>query len=136
MVTNKRVFGRAGSMAKGVLVGTIAALVITIAVALLLTQLILSDKMDFTVLGYSAMIMLPLASAVSALISVGIVKRRRMQTAMLAGVAYFVMLSLINFIFFGGHFDGLLVTILLILGGAFCVGIWGIRGERGHHKKH
>lgn len=136
MVTNKKVFGRAGSMPKGLALGTTAALVLTVGYAILMTQLILTETVDMTALGYGSMILLPVVSAVSAWIAVSIIKRKRMQVCLLSGGVYFTVLALINIFFFGGQFQGVLVTVALILAGVLVVGVMGLRGERGSGKKY
>lgn len=135
MVTNKKVMGKAGSVPKGLAIGTVAALLITILFAVGMTQLILAEKISEMAMGYGAMIVMPLASAVSALIATGVIKRRRMQICLLAGLAYFIVLGIINVVFFGGQFSGVAVSVLLILLGAFAVGLLGARGEKGRGKR-
>lgn len=136
MVTNKKVRGKAWPIPKGLAMGTAVAVLLTILFAVGMTQLILTETISEAALGYGAMILLPMASAISALIAVGIIKRRRMQICLLAGLAYFIALGLINVVFFGGQFEGVGVSLLLILLGVLCVGVLGLRGEKGGRKKH
>lgn len=136
MVTNKMTFGKAGSYLKGISIGTVVALALTMCYAILMSQLVLTDKIDVSALGYGSMILLPLASAVSAWIAVGIIKRKRMQVCIISGGTYFAMLGLINIFFFGGQFNGGLITAVLILVGVLCVGLLGMKGERGSRKKY
>lgn len=136
MVTNKMVFGKAGTMTKGILLGTTAAWILTLVSAIIMTQLVLSGSMKHTALGYWAMVLVPLVSAISAFIAVGIIKRQRMQVCLLSGLAYFVTLLIVNLVFFGGQFDGIVITAILILSGVLCVGLLGLRGERRGAKKY
>lgn len=131
MITNKKVFGKAKSMPAGLAVGTAMGLLITIAFAVVMTQLVLGGKLEETAMGYGAMITIPVAAAMSALVAFTMIKRRRIQVCMMAGGLYLLCLIGINVLFFGGQFQGIGVTVLLILLGASAVGVLGLRaGER------
>lgn len=136
MVTNKKVFGKAGSVPKGIGLGLTTAMVLTVIFAIVMTQLILTEKAGEASLGYAAIFVLPCISAVSALVAVAIIKRRRMQVCLLSGVAYFLALGLVNVLAFGGQFEGVGVTLLLILAGVLFVGVLGLKGEKRGHRKH
>lgn len=135
MLTSKKTFGKARSMPIGLAWGTAAALLITIAFAALITQLVLGEKLDETAIGTGSMIVLPVASAVSAITASGMIKRRRMQVCMLSGVIYLLCLVLINLLLFGGQFSSLGVTILLVAAGTIIVGMWGLKGEKKMRKR-
>ena len=136
MVINKKVRGKAGSIAKGLTLGTLAALCITVLFAIAMTQMVLAEKLSAEAVGYGVLIVLPIATAISALIAVGIIKRRRMQICLMAGLAYFVVLGVVNVVFFGGQFGGAGVALLMIALGALGVGAMGLRGEKGHKKRY
>lgn len=136
MVTNRKVTGKAGSIPKGVAIGTAVALLLTLLVAFGMTQLVLTEKMSENGIGYGAMITLPFVSGISSWIAVGIIRRRRMQVCLLSAASYFIVLCAINILFFGGQFGGLWLSMLLIFAGAFGVGVLGLRGDKGGRKKH
>ncbi len=135
MVTKRKATGKAGTIPKGIVIGTAVALLLTLLATVGMTQLILTEKISETSIGYGSMIALPLASGMSAWIAVGIIRRRRMQVCLLSAVSYFIVLSAINILFFGGQFGGVWVSLLLIFVGAFGVGVLGLRGENGSRKK-
>ena len=137
MTTNKKVFGKAGSMPLGLAAGTAVGLLITIVFAVAMTQLVLGGKLEEEAMGYGAMMAIPVSAAMAALVSFAIVKRRRMQVCMLTGMAYLLSLVAINVLFFGGQFQGLVVTIMLILLGSGGVGALGLReGKRSGKRRH
>lgn len=135
MLTGKKTYGKAKSMPVGIIWGTVVALAITIVYAVIISQLVLGEKIDASAIGIGSMIVLPLASAVSAITSSGMIKRRRMQVCLLSGVSYLLSLLLINLLFFGGQFGGFAATILLVAIGVIVVGMWGLKGEKRTGKK-
>ena len=129
MVTHKKAFGKAKTLPAGLAISTLIAMVLTVLLAAGMTQLILGNQISMSAVGYWAMVVLPLISALSAWLAVGMVKRKRMQVCVLAATLYFAALSLVNILCFGGQFQGAWVTALLIYGGALCVAFWGLKGE-------
>jgi putative membrane protein (TIGR04086 family) len=136
MTTNKKVFGKAGSMPLGLAAGTAVGLLVTIAFAVVMAQLVLGGKLKEGAMGYGAMIAIPVSAAIGALVSVAIIKRRRMQVCLITGAAYLLSLIGINILFFGGQFQGLVVTVLLILLGTGGIGALGLRNGKRKGKRH
>ncbi len=132
MVTSKKVSGKAKGMPIGLLWGVGAGLMVTFFFVAAMTQLILSGTLAETAMGYGTMLALPISTATAAAISYGMIKCRRMQVCLLSGGIYVLCLLMINVLFFGGQFEGIVVTVALSFLGAFIVGMAGIKKE---HKK-
>ena len=73
--------------------------------------------MPQTAIGYGAMIILLAASTIGASISAWKIKRLRLQVCLLSGVAYYAALLCITALFFGGQYQGMGVTALVVLAG-------------------
>ncbi len=136
MITNKKPGGKAMSMPAGIALGSIIALVTTLLIAVIVTQLVLNEKIAEASIGYWAMAVLPLSAAVGAFISVWLIKRRRMQVCLITGGAYYLSLLVINILFFGGQFNAMALSLLLVFVGACTIGIMGAKGDRRGSKKH
>ena len=130
MVVNKKVTGKSKPIAAGLAAGTAISLAVTLLGAAIIANLVLSEKIEAQSIGYGAAVILLAASALGAWISSVLVKRRWMLICLGAGGSYYLMLLAITALFFGGQYQGMGVTALLVLGGCGAVGLLGLRGEK------
>ncbi len=137
MVANRKVTGTSSTMLVGLATGVGGSLVITAAGSGLLAWLILGQKMPQSATGYGVMLLLLLASACGAWIAYRKIQRRRMLICGLSGVCYFVCLLACTALFFGGEYEAVGVTALVVLAGCLSVGLLGLAGKsrRGYGKK-
>lgn len=135
MVVNKKVTGKSKPIVVGLAVGCALSIGMTLLGAALMANLVLSEKMATEAIGYGAVVVLLLASAAGAWISATMVKRRRMVVCLGVGGSYYLSLLAITALFFGGQYQGMGVTALLVLGGCGAVALLGIRGEKNSGKK-
>ncbi len=121
----------------GIALGTVAALIVTMLGAALLSWLISTEKIAQQGMGYGVMIIIFLASAAGAAIAVRLVGRQRMIVCLVVAAAYFLLLLSVTALFFDGQYQGVGVTGLLMLGGSLFVGLLGLRGDNKRAgKKH
>ena len=80
--------------------------------------------------GYGAMIIILLSSISGAGIAVNKVKKRMLQVSALVGGLYYMMLLGATALFFGGKYQGMGVTALLILAGCGVVVLIAGRGKK------
>ena len=66
-----------------------------------------------------------------AAVAVGKIKRRRVYVCLLSGGIYYGILLAMTALFFGGQYQGMGVTALLVLAGSGLVALLGLRGEKG-----
>lgn len=135
MVVNKKVTGKSKPMAVGLAVGCVFALILTLLGAALSANLVLSGKLQVQSIGYAAVVILLLASSMGSWISAIMIKRRWLVVCLGTGGSYYLMLLAITALFFGGQYQGMGVTAMLVLGGCGAVGLLGLKGERGAGKK-
>lgn len=128
--------GRTLSVPAGVAVGLGVSLGITGAVIALLAKMVDSEMMPWENVGYGIMVMLLAASFFGAIAAYGKVRRQRLMICLLAGAVFFCVLLSMTALFFGGQYDGVITTFLLILAGSGTAGLLGLRQGRGSRKKH
>ena len=135
MAVNKKVTGKSRPMVAGIGIGLAVSMFLTMIGAALVANLILSGKMGEEGIGYGATATLLLSSAAGAWLAAILIKRRWMLVCLGAGGIYYLMLLAITAMFFGGQYQGMGVTALLVLGGSGAMGLLGVRGEKTPHKR-
>lgn len=115
MYGKKKVSGTAMSMPAGLGIGLLVALVITVAGAAITAWLIASEKIGESSCGYAVMLILGLGVGLGALSAVYFTKRQRLQVCMLTGVCYYLSLLAMTALFFGGQYQGMGVSAIVIL---------------------
>lgn len=123
------------SMPAGLAIGLAASLSITLLCTALIANLILSEKMNEAALGYGAMAILLLSSGAGSLIASVLIKHRWLLVSLGAGGIYFLTLLAITALFFGGQYQGIGVTALMILAGSGTVGLLGLKQGKRHSFK-
>ena len=131
MVVNKKVSGKSKSIAVGLAIGLAVSLVITMVGAAITANLVLSETVGMEKVGYAATVILLLASAIGAWIAAWMVKRRWIMICIGAGGSYYLSLLAITALFFGGQYQAVGVTALLVFGGCGAVGLLGVTKQNG-----
>lgn len=131
MVANRKVTGNASSMPAGLAVGSLAALGITFVGSALAGYLVSSERLPESAIGWCAMVILLVSSVLSAAVAVRKIKHRRVYVCALSGVIYYGVLLAMTALFFGGQYQGMGVTALVVLAGCGIVVLLGLRGEKG-----
>ena len=129
--------GRAKSMPVGLTLGAIGSLVITLILAVIGAKLVESGAVTEGAIGYIAMVTLFLASFVGAVIAVGSIKRQKLMVCALAAMIYYCVLLSMTALCFGGQYQGMGVTALMVLCGGGIAAMTVMRQGRGMGaKKH
>lgn len=129
MVLNKKVTGKAVAMPTGLALGTGICLLITLAGAAVLAWLVNGESLGENGIGYGAIIILGLSSVCGAWTAAGSIKRRRVQVCMLTGLLYYLVLLAMTALFFGGQYQGMVVTAVVIFIGSGTVSLLGVKGK-------
>lgn len=117
MLLNRKPTGRAMSIPGGLAVAAGVSVSVTIAACLILTKLVVEEKLPMEHVGYGSMILLLTASFLGAVAAQGKIKHRKMLVCLLSGLVYYGILLGFTALFFGGQYTGIGVTGFLILGG-------------------
>ncbi len=135
MVANQKVSGRASSLPAGLAFGGILSLVLTIILAVITAKLVDVESLPENNVGYAALVILLLASALGSAVAVGKIKRRRLLVCLASGAVYYGELLAMTALFFGGQYTGMGVTALVVAGGAGLVCLAGMRQGRGARRR-
>lgn len=118
MVRNRKPTGTAMSLPAGVGVGVAVAVVLSLIGAALAAWLLDSGSMSQDGIGYGAMVILLLSAAAGAWAAISAVKHNRLVVGMATGGVYLVLLLGMTALFFGGQYQGIVPTVLLVLAGS------------------
>lgn len=136
MATGNKARGTAVSMPAGIACGVVLSLVITCILAVVLTWLVLEGKIAEETLGYFVMGLLAISSALGSLLAALRIKRRWMMVCLLTGSVFYLILLIVTVVFFGGNFQGVGVSGLLVLTGAMVSGVSGLGKNRGSKQRY
>ena len=117
MTVNQKVTGTAVTMPVGICIGCGVSTALTILGAGLVAKLIDMEVLRENAIGYGAMLIILLASISGAGIAVRKIKKRMLQVSAMVGLFYYAMLLAMTALLFGGQYQGMGVTALLILSG-------------------
>lgn len=130
MVANRKVTGKAMSMPAGIGTGLGISGSITLIGSAVIAWLISGEHLAESAIGYGAMVILLLSSAAGSWAAVLLIKHRRMLVCLISGASYFLLLLACTALFFGGQYQGIGMTALLILAGCGIVILLGLKGEK------
>ena len=130
MTVNRKVTGTAVSMPMGIGIGCGISMILTLLGAGIVAKMIAEEILKETAVGYGAMIIILLASICGSLIAVKKVKKRKLQVSMLVGIGYFMLLLTMTALAFGGQYQGMGVTALLVFAGCSTVILAETRAEK------
>jgi len=109
---------------------------ITLLLSGILAKLMDIQKLTWEQAGYWIMAMLFLSAFAGAKSAVGTVRRRRMAVSVMSGALYWGCLLCITALFFGGKFDAVPETALIIIAGSGCAAMISAPETRpGRNKK-
>lgn len=132
MTTARKPTGRAKSMPVGLALGAGTALGITLVLSLIGAKLVDMGKIRETGMGYMAMVILLLSAFFGAWIAVGCIRRQKIAVCGLAALIYYGMLLSVTALFFGGQYQGMGVTALMVgCGGGLAALASNRQGRRG-----
>lgn len=138
MVLNRKPTGTAVSLPAGIGIGVGITVLITVIGAAVLAWLINGGAVPELGFGYGAMAVLLLSSALGSWIAAALVKHQRLVVCLVTGGIYFLLLIGLTAFCFGGQYQGLLPTALLIVGGSTAAALLGNMGQgnrtSGRHK--
>ena len=107
--------GRALSIPAGLGIGLLISLVLTFAGAAALSHLIGTEKVGEGAMGYGIMIILAIATAMGAWGATSFIKKMYLQISLMAGGCYYLALLAITALFFGGQYQGMGVTAIIVV---------------------
>ena len=92
-------------------------MVLTVLLGCLLAVLIAKEVLPEENVGYGVMAVLFVSSAVGSTVAYKRIRHRRLMVFVLSGICYLVTLTGLTALFFGGQYEGIFPTAMLIIGG-------------------
>ena len=136
MVMNQKPSGRASSMAGGLLTGLAVSTVITVLFTALAATMVDKQWIGEKDIGYCAMVILLAAPFWGAKTAERRIQRQKLLVCVISGSLYFLLLMAVTALFFGGQYEAVGVTLLLITAGSALTLLLGSGQNRGvKHKK-
>ena len=115
---SQKTSGRASAMPAGLLYGALVSMIITVIGSAVTAKLMDMETVGSGAVGYAVLLMLMLASYLGAAVSCRRIKRQYLAVCLLSGTVYFLILLSITALFFGGQYEAVGVTGILVLGGS------------------
>ena len=98
-------------------IGMLISLTVTLIGCAIMSSLILAEKLGEGSVAASTVVIRLLASIVGAWIATMISKQQRLQVALLSGVLYYLALLATTALSFGGQYQGLGISALIVFAG-------------------
>lgn len=118
MTANRKVTGKANSIPGGLAVSAAMSMLITLAVVAIGGYLLSKEIVAQEQIGYCSMVALLAGSVLGAVTAAQKIKHQKLLVGVLNGVVYYLMLLALTALFFSGQYQGMGVTLLLVLGGS------------------
>ena len=120
MRIKKKVTGVAMAMPAGLAIATLISFIITLAGSAAVSHMVSTEKLGAESIGYAAMVILAVAAAMGAWSASSLIRKMRLQVCMLAGASYYAVLLAMTALFFGGRYQGMFTTAVIVL---LCCGL-------------
>ncbi len=130
----KKLTGRASSIPMGLVWSLLVSMGVTLLCCVALTSMIAGEHMPETAIGYGAMGTLLLASVSGALMAIWRVKHRYLLMCVCSGACYYLCLLCCTALFFGGQYQGMGTTALVVLGGSVLAALATVRKSGGRKR--
>lgn len=134
MIKQKRT-GRALSITAGLAWGGIFSLGIVTLGSAITAKLIDYEIMEWNCVGYMILTFLILSAWAGGVVSYRKIKRQKMAVCIMSGILLFAILIMITALFFGGQYNGVGETALLILCGSSLAAFTGSREKKRTRRK-
>ena len=118
MVTRQKHTGRAVSIPSGLAAGAITSVMVTLIISGAGAWMIAAEVMPQKQIGYCSVVSLLLAAILGSLMAIKKIKRKPMVVGLLNGGVYYGILIILTVVFFGGNFQGMGVTMAVVLLGS------------------
>ena len=127
--------GRAVTMPVGLICGSAVSVLGTAAGAMIAAKLMDTGRMQQTGIGYAVLVTLLLSSFLGAMVAAKKIKRQLVAVCTLSGVIYLLILLSITALFFGGQYEAVGVTALLVTGGSILAAMVVARPKKGRRRR-
>lgn len=121
---NRKMKGTATAIPTGLAIGGLINLIVTMAGSAASAYLVLNQRIGDNGIGYATMVILFVSTVLGAWGAYSCIKKQRLQVCLLSAALYYLLLLAITALFFGGQYQGMGVTALVILVSALTVALF------------
>ena len=123
--------GRASSVPGGLAAGAGVSAVTTAIMTAVLAWMLNQETIAWEMVGYWILAMIMLSAFLGSAIACRRIRRQKLMVCFMSALVYWGMLLSITALFFGGQYEAVGVTGLLVTGGSVCAALLGIgKGRR------
>lgn len=130
-MAGKQATGRASSVPAGLAAGAGVSVLVTLSGTALLAKLLDAQTIQWEAIGYGILTMVMLAAMLGSITAMKRIRRQAGIVCLLSGFLYWGILLSITALFFGGQYEAVGVTLLLVVGGSGCAFLLNSRQGRG-----
>ena len=125
--------GHAKTIPAGLAIGCTVGMVLTLILSAVAAKLMDLEKIKETAVGYTALCILLVSSFACGLVASNAIKRRKLMVCGISALCYYLLLLSVTALFFGGQYQGMGMTALIVLcGGALSAMVSTRQGRAGH----
>ncbi len=135
MQLNSKPTGLAMSIPGALTLSGVLALILTLISSAILAKMVEIQRIPEQNIGYGVMGLLVVVSFVCAILAAGKVKHQRLLVCISSGAVYWGILLAITALFFGGQYEAVGETGLMILCGSGAAALLGLRRGNGSIKR-
>ena len=133
---NPKITGRASSVPAGLAMGAAVSIAVTGILTAVLAMLLDRETISWDAVGYGILVMIMLSAYLGAITAWMRIRRQRLLVCLMSGGVYFALLLSVTALFFGGQYEAVTVTALLVAGGTGCACLPGVgQGRRNIKRK-
>lgn len=125
--------GKVASIPSGLAIGAAVSMAVTILIAAIGAQMVLSETVSQDRIGYFSMAALLTGTILGGISAANKIKRKKLTVCMMSGGIYLLILLGITALFFGGQYEGFAVTAITVALGSICAALIAT-GEHRNHK--
>ena len=134
MSRSQNTTGRTSSVPAGLAAGALVSAGVTGLGTALIAFGLSQERVSWETVGYGILIMILLSAYLGAMTAYSKIRRQKLAVCVMSGMAYWGLLLLITALFFGGQYEAVGVTGLLVTGGIGCAVVTGTGQGRSNRK--
>lgn len=128
---NQKTTGRTSSVPGGLAAGAGVSALTTAGLTALMAGLLDRETISWEIAGYWILVMIMLSAYLGSATACRKIRRQRLMICLMSALVYWGILLSVTALFFGGQFEAVGVTALLIMGGSICAALSGTgKGRR------
>lgn len=124
-----KIKGTATAIPVGLAIGALISMIITLAGSAATAHLLLKERVGENGIGYASIMILLLASIMGAWGAFSCIKKQRLQVCLMSSAVYYLLLIATTALFFGGQYQGMGVTAIVVLIGGAIVALFPTKGK-------